>query len=186
MTEIKLDNFYAYIFKLKQYLNTGKDQNWFFNVCFMRGRRDIRIQKILATFMSYFRSSHFSELDFQMYFLFKLLEDEDFLKDSKKWLACDVKNISLKDASEKLKSDQEFLIEVSKKTNFTSLEKFFDINMNGESLIYSFYMKGYISIHFLIEYNMFFKESDKQTKKHEHVVKIVKLMKKILKNYKEK
>lgn len=186
MSDVGLMHMYFYIAKLKRFMRNLTIKDWNFHNVFGNGRRDVRIENALVQFMSYYRSSHFNDLDFQLYFLFKLIEDENFLKDSRKWNASEVKHISLKVAGEQLKKDQEFLIEVSKKASIKSLEKFFDINKDGESTIYSFFMKGYISIHFLIEYSMYFKESEKQTKKHENTVKIVKLIKNILKNYKEK
>ena len=186
MIEIGLSHMYFYISKLKKFMKNQKIKDWDFRNIFNRGRRDARIENALVQFMSYYRSSHFNELDFQLYFLFKLIEDEKFLEEFWKWDASEVKHISLKIAGEQLKKDQEFLIEVSKKASVKSLEKYFDINIDGESTIYSFFVKGYISIHFLIEYCMYFKESEKQTKKHENTVKIVKLIKNILKNYKEK
>lgn len=186
MSELELEHMYFYITRLKKFMNNRKVKDWNIRNVFIRGKKDVRIVKALTSFMSYYRSSHFNELEFQTYFLLKLLEEENFLNLFKQWNASEVKNISLGDSKESLKKDQEFLIEVSKVASIKSLEKYFDINIDGESTIYSFFAKGYISIHFLIEYSMYFKESEEQTMKHKHIVKIVKQIRKIQQNYKEK
>ena len=56
-------------------------KDWNFHNVFGNGRRDVRIENALVQFMSYYRSSHFNDLDFQLYFLFfKLIEDENFFE----------------------------------------------------------------------------------------------------------
>lgn len=111
----------------------------------------------------------------------KILENEEFLNCTKLWMASDVKNVTWNDLETNLKKDREFLISVAKQTRVTSLEKFFVINKNGESIISSFYEKGYISLQFLVEYSTYFTENETETKKHRKLVKTLKIIKHIKK-----
>lgn len=171
---------YRFVINLRKHFLKNQKINWD-NWFVPKGHKDVRVMSILSSFMSYYRSSHFSFFDFQMYFLMKILENEEFLNCTKLWMASDVKNVTWNDLETNLKKDREFLISVAKQTRVTSLEKFFVINKNGESIISSFYEKGYISLQFLVEYSTYFTENETETKKHRKLVKTLKIIKHIKK-----
>jgi len=181
MNEITIDHMYFFIINLRKHFQRNLKVNFDINF-FRQGKRDIKIISPLTSFMSYYRSSHFDFFDFQMYFLMKIIENEEFLNCTKLWMPSEVKNISLDDLETTLNKDREFLIAVAKKSKVTSLKKFFDINKNGESLISIYYKKDYVSIQFLAEYSTYFTETKTETQKHKTLVKAVKLIKKIRKN----
>lgn len=184
MTEAKLDHFYLFYTKVKKALD-GYKVKWGFQKG-IAGKRSIPwVVKKLTEFYACHRSSHFTELDFQIYFLESIIKNEKFLENCNIWNPRDVKKVSRIEMTEMIVKDQEFILKVSKSSGVKDPQIFFDINNNGESLISSFYEKGLISIHFLVKYCMYFIESENETEKHKKIVKISKIIREILQNYKE-
>ena len=180
MSEATLEQFYLFLNKIPMGMK-GRKVDWTFNRGTIRGNRRnyLRLTK-LAEFYSDYRSGHFSDLGFQMYFLENFSLDDTFLNDLNKWSPRDVKNISKESIQTLIKKDQEFFLQVSSKSGVTDFQKYFDINSNGESLVFGFYEKGLISIQFLAKYCMYFVEDIYETDKHKKIVKISKIIKEII------
>lgn len=180
MSEATLEQFYLFLNKIPMGMK-GRKVDWAFNKGIIRGKRLNHLRmKRLAEFYSYYRSGHFSELGFQMYFLENFSLDDTFLNDLNKWSPRDVKNISKESIQTLIKKDQEFFLQVSNKTGVKDFQKYFDINSNGESLVFNFYEQGLISIQFLAKYCMYFVENTNETDKHKKIVKISKITKEII------
>lgn len=133
----------------------------------------------LESFYNCYRCNHFSEYDFQFYFMKNLIDDEDFIKDTKKWDSDKVQNITDELIEKEIKKDESKLLEIAKIKKIKDEKKFFEINNDGESLVYKFYANKIISIQFLIKYSESFIDDDKQSEKHKKIVRIVKIMNKI-------
>lgn len=174
--EYRVEHFYLFLSKVKKGM-TGKKLIWDFDCYISPKMRKIPwVYNKITEFYSYYRSNHFSEIDYQIYVLEKCIEHDDFLTNMTKWNVRDVKKISKED----LKNDQEFILKVSEKSKVKDLKIFFDINTNGESLISSFYEKKLVSIQFLARYSQYFVRRENETEKHKKLVEITKIAKQIL------
>jgi hypothetical protein len=180
-TDATFDHFYLFLNKLPKGLK-GNKVNWRFNLGKLYGKRfKPWVVKKLSEIFSLYNCHHFTELDFQVYVLENLIKDETFLDNVGSWNVDDIRE-GEKDIGNVIKKDQEFLVELSKKTHIKDIQIYFNINSNGESLMYSFYEASQISLYFLAKYSTYFVESTKETNKHKIFVKLVKILNEIILN----
>lgn len=176
-----IESFYIFLKKVEEKLKIKNPR--VLDIEFKNGiisnRYDRRRLKALEIFYTCYLCHHFSEYDFQYYFLENLVKDEKFIEDFFKWDSKKVQNITKELIEKEIKKDESKLLEIAKVSKIKNGEKFFEINNDGESLIYKFYANNLISLHFLIKYSNKFIEDDKQTMKHKQIVRIVKILKNI-------
>lgn len=179
MNDAKFDHFYLFPGKLKKDLDGYKvDLN--FKNGIIRGRRLIPGLKAKSLeFHNLYINNHFKEIDFQNFLLYKLLFDENFLKNYNLWKVEDLHLVREMFTEKQLKKDEEFLLNVSKKANMNDLTKFFNINTDGDSLIVSFMMKKLISPLLVIKYQKLFNVNVNENNEHMRIRKIIKIYNKI-------
>lgn len=176
MNACDFDCFYLYIKKLKLGIS-GKKVDWSFCKGFLGKRLDPRITKALQPFYTKYLSHHFSEKDFQIFFIENLIISETFLENFFKWSSDTVKNY---DVESLIKQDEETILKISQKTCQKSLETYFNINTNGESLAKYFYDNKMVSMFFMAKYSRFFKSGDNESDEHKRFVTLMKILKKVL------
>lgn len=174
------DHFYLFINKVK-FMMKGRKVNWKFEYGFLGKRTIPWVKTTLSKIYIRYNSNHFSELDFQLYVLENLIKDETYIDKIATWNYDEIKKVSKKDIENMIKKDQDFLVEVSKKAKVQNLQIFFDINTNGESLVYKFYLEQKLSLHFLIKYHKYFVKNEIETEKHKNFVKIINIIYEIIK-----
>ena len=161
----------------------GKKDSLKFCSGFLGKRLDQRIVKALQPFYTKYLSHHFSEKDFQIYFIENLITDEEFLEKFYEWDSGKVSNWPKEKISETLKNDEKFFLEISKKTDQKNLETYFNINTNKESLVKYFYDNKMVSMIFIAKYSKFFGTSIEETLDHKRFGTLMKIFKKVLDYY---
>lgn len=180
MNDLKFDYFYLYIGKLEKALK-DKKVNFNFRSGMLGRRLKPWIKNKVLEFYGRYKCHHFSEMDFQTYFLECLIEDENFLESVLKWDVNNVKEYKDSDVQKTIEMDYKFLSAVSKQAKVKNVQVLFDINSSGDSLVYKFYKENKLSLHFLVKCIPYFKESDKEHGEHKRFIKILKIMNEIQK-----
>lgn len=181
MNKFNIEAFYQYVQAVDKKLKMKRPK--VLDIQFKNGiigkRYKQWVLKSLETFYTCYLCNHFSEYDFQYYFLENLIKDESFIDNIKKWDSNKVQNITKELIEKEIKKDESKILSIAKASNVKNGEKFFEINNDGESLIYKFYTNNLISLHFLIKYANNFTENENQSEKHKKIVRIVKILKNI-------
>lgn len=131
-----------------------------------------------------YNNKHFTMKEFCYHLLNKLLRtEENFLVNPWSWEIDKISEISKLFSEERLKQDQEFIIQVAQKTGIDSIEKYFKINSNGESIVFHYMKNDFVSPYFLMHYNDKFDNSEfEETDEHKRARKIIDAMEQVYKS----
>lgn len=184
MNDLIFDFFYLFPGKLDLAMKKNRKINWNFRSGRLGQRLKPWVKNKVLEFYGRYKCHHFSDLDFQIYFLENLIEDEKFLETVSKWDVNKVKEYKQKDVELTIEMDYKFLSAVSKQAKVKQVQTLFDINSSGDSLVYKFYKENKLSLHFLVKCLAYFKEDEKEHGEHKRFVKILKIMNEIQKTYK--
>ena len=176
MNDLPFDCFYLYIKNLKLAIK-GKKASLKFCSGFLGKRLDQRIVKALQPFYTKYRSHHFSEKDFQIFFIENLITDSEYLEKFYEWSSEKVSNYDVKNL---IKQDEETILKISQKTGQKKLEIYFNVNTNGESLSKYFYDNKMISMFFVAKYSKFFGDSLEETLEHKRFGTLMKILNKVM------
>jgi hypothetical protein len=131
-----------------------------------------------------YNNNHFSMKEFCLHILYKLLMEgggREFLYNPSKWDIESISKVSNLFSEERNRKDQDFIIQVSKKTGFDSIQNYFNINSNGESLVYDFMKNQYISPLFILRYKSAFNVSTfPESAEHENARRIIDVIEQVI------
>lgn len=180
MITIKPEHFYLFIRNVDKGLNENKKVLQYVSnqVIKMKGIHLINACNKLALL---YNNNHFTMKEFCLHILNMLLNDvEEFLYLPSKWDIENIAKISKVFSEEQLVKDQNFIIQVAQKTGVDSIEKYFNINSNGESIAIDFLKKGYISPLFILRYKSKFNVEFPETEAHKRARNIIDVMEQVI------
>lgn len=182
MISIKPVLFYNFIQNTNKYLkdNKNKEIKQFITNTIRRGRVDARISKTCEDLATKCVNGHFQIKSCCILILKALLYSSDeVLYKPKEWKLEEINTIDEYVSFKRFNEDKERVDEVLFKYDLT-LERLFTINENGESVIFDFLMKQYISPIFILRYKNLFNDDEKESNNHKRVRKIIHIIEKVL------
>lgn len=184
MITIKPEHFYQFIRNVDKGINGGKNVEMYISNSLIKMKGIHLINACNKMYTSYM-NHHFTMKDFCLHILNEMLcrPSEEFLYIPSNWNVENISKVSALFTREQLKKDQEFIIQVSKKTGLDSIEKYYNINSNGESIAFDFLNKRYISPIFIMRYKNSFASEDgfEESEAHKRMRRIIDVMEKIIK-----
>lgn len=146
--------------------------------------RGVHFNTICSKLYTLYNNKHFTMKEFCYHLLFKQMNNEtNILVNPWSWEIDSISETNKLFTEQRLKEDQEFIIQVAQKTGIDSIEKYFKINSNGESIVFHYMKNNFISPYFLIQYNDKFDNSEfEETEEHKKTRKIIDIMEQVYKS----
>jgi len=182
MITIKPEHFYLFIRNVDKGINENKKVKQYVSnsLIKMKGLHMITACTKLCTM---YNNNHFTMKEFCLHILNMMLNDvEDFLYIPSKWDVDNITDVSKLFTPKRFAQDNNLIIQISQKSKIESLEKYFNINNNGESIIYDFLKKKYISPIFIMRYKDKFTMEFPENENHKRARKIIDVMEQVLRS----
>jgi hypothetical protein len=178
-------HFYLTATYIKKYID-GYDVKDFFPTYINNIKRTkFDLKKVSENVYQKVINNHFTKQEFATFLLHNSIYNKDFLKSPFEWNVNEICNISKVYNKSSLEADREFIIKISQKTGMKEIQKYFDINSDGESIWYKFLMQKYISPMFIISLiNKINVNYEEESLEHKQVRRIINAIQKIESNIK--
>lgn len=184
MITIKPQHFYLFLSNMDKGLVRHKEVKQYVSNSLIKVK-GIHMINGCDKLLQLYNNNHFTMKEFCLHMLNKLLmengEGKDFIYNPSKWDIENIGKIKSLFTEERNRKDQDFIIQVSKKTGFDSIQNYFNINSNGESLVFDFLKNQYISPLFILRYKSAFDCSEfEETEEHKTARRIIDVMEQVI------
>lgn len=100
-----------------------------------------------------FINHHFTFDEYILYLLNEAIYNPEFFKKPYSWDINNVSDVSKLFTETRRNEDEDFMVSIAKQTGLREIEKYFEINSDGNSFCMSFVMKKLLSPRFFIDKN---------------------------------
>lgn len=181
MITIKPQHFYLFIRNVDKGINDNKEVKQYISNHFVKIKGIHHINACDKLWLLY-NNGHFTMKEFCLHILNMMLNGvEEFLYNPQKWDIENISKVSKLFTEERVRKDQDLIIQVSQKSGVDSIEKYFNINSNGESIIFDFLKNQYVSPLFIMRYKSKFNVEFPESENHKRARKIIDVMEQVLK-----
>ena len=173
-------HFYLIATSVKKYIKGESIKDFFPTYIGNVKRTKPDLKKVSENIYQKVINKHFSKEEFAKYLIHNSIFEENFLETPYKWEINEICNISKIYNKKSLTTDQEFILNIAQKTNVRDIQKYFDINSDGESFWFKFLKQKHITPMFVISFiNKINVNYDEESKEHERVRRLINALIKI-------